>query len=154
MKLQVLAIAFLGLFSQVALANQIGPAGCGLGNVVFKKDNQILAATTNGSSYNQLFAITSGTSNCGGDDQMAQMIMFIESNKIALSNEAARGQGETVAALSSLLGCSDSQSFGDVLKSNYSEIFKNRDNSIEISTSIKRSIEQSPTVARSCQHLG
>src|SRR5690606_10475644 len=46
-----------------------GPAGCGLGTeVVFKNANQwwqhVLAATTNGTSGNQTFGMTSGTLGC------------------------------------------------------------------------------------------
>ena len=44
-----------------------GAAGCGLGSLIFKsngKFTQLLAATTNNSTYTQSFGITSGTSNC------------------------------------------------------------------------------------------
>jgi len=42
--------------------------GCGLGSVIFKGQDallfQILAVTTNGTSGNQTFGITTGTLNC------------------------------------------------------------------------------------------
>lgn len=156
MKLKALAIALFALSSSSAFA-AIGPAGCGLGNMVFGAQPgmiQVVAATLNGTGV-QTFGITSGTSNCGPDHSMAQVIMFVESNRIALSNEAARGQGETVAALSTLMGCTDSQSLGQTLKSNYGEIFgANGENSIAISRSIKSAVQKSPALARTCQPLG
>ena len=59
----------LGLFltSASAMADGYGPAGCGLGSMIFEPDSgftQVFAATTNGTSGNQTFGITSGTSNC------------------------------------------------------------------------------------------
>lgn len=153
MKYIVSAFLLLAM-SPMASASHIGPAGCGLGNAIFHKDNQVLAATTNGSSYNQIFGITSGTSGCTEEGSSAQMIMFIESNKIALSNDAARGQGETIEVLSSFLGCADAQLLGETLKSNYAEIFgKNSDNSIAMSKSIKSTVGNSPVLARTCQRL-
>ena len=47
-------------------------AGCGLGSMLFKDNNntkgvQSTAATTNGTFYNQYLGITSGTLGCTGD---------------------------------------------------------------------------------------
>jgi hypothetical protein len=152
--LKALTIALLALSGQQAFAQSgIGPAGCGLGNMLMGKDNQIFAATTNGTSNSQTFGITSGTSNCDKGGSLAQMSMFVESNRVALSNEAARGQGETVAALSSILGCQDADQLGQSLKSNYSEIFANKENSIAISRSIRSTIQNNPTLAQTCQPL-
>ena len=155
MKLNLLALALLvSLVSFVAPkaahASDIGPAGCGVGNLIFKKENQILAETINGIS-SQTSALTSGTSGCKEGGDMAQMVMFVESNRVALSNDAARGQGETVEALSSIMGCSDAGALGEALKANYGSIFdQNRENSIAISKSIRQSVEKSPALARSC----
>ena len=47
-------------------AAKYGPAGCGLGSMIFDPDSgftQIFAATTNGTSGNQTFGISTGTSN-------------------------------------------------------------------------------------------
>ena len=41
-----------------------GIAGCGLGSVLFGTSGGVFAYTTNSSSGNQVFGITSGTSNC------------------------------------------------------------------------------------------
>lgn len=104
-----------------------GTAGCGLGNMVFGKDNQILAATTNGTSNSQMFGITTGTSNCQdhGASASNRLPAFVESNKVALANDVARGEGVTLAALSEVLGCSDTAKVSASLQKNYTQIFPN-----------------------------
>lgn len=103
-----------------------GMAGCGLGSILFGKKPgliQVVAATFNGTSGNQTFAISSGTSNCvpGGSGPGAQI--FIEANKEALAMDAARGQGETIDNLAKLMNCSNTNAFGAKLQSNYQTIF-------------------------------
>jgi hypothetical protein len=141
-------IILLSLVSGSAFAagKGIGPAGCGLGNVVLGTDNQIFAATTNGSSGSQTFGITSGTSNCVDSSRMAQIENYVETNKVALSNDAARGQGETLANLSQMMGC-ESQSFGGVVKSNYKNIFHSND-SQQITARLMMVVENNASAAK------
>jgi hypothetical protein len=106
-----------------------GMAGCGLGAVVLKNDGyiQILGGTLNGLASNQLFAITSGTSNCkSGSDATAsiEQRVFVEANLVSLNREAASGQGETLDAFADLLGC-DVEVFNKVSKDNFGEIYQN-----------------------------
>lgn len=104
-----------------------GPAGCGLGSMVFAPNSgitQIFAATTNGTSANQTFGITTGTSNCadsGGGEKSAKA--FIETNREALAKDIARGNGETVSSLSTLAGCPNSAAVGVSLQRNFKGIF-------------------------------
>lgn len=106
-----------------------GMAGCGLGSLVFKPGGgQSSAATTNGSFYSQLFGITSGTSNCISSAEAAQISKqeeFIVANLGTLSKEIAQGAGNTLATLSTTLGCNDSvyPQFADHLQNGYSDIF-------------------------------
>lgn len=106
-----------------------GMSGCGLGSMVMDQDTpfkQVLSATTNGTAGNQTFGITSGTSNCTKDGTVAkakEAELFIEANQIALANDIARGNGETVAHLSKVLGCSDDAAVGAALQKNYRSIF-------------------------------
>jgi hypothetical protein len=129
-KLLVLAIA---LVSVSASAAQYGSAGCGLGNMIFEKDNtwwkQVLASTTNGTSGNQTFGISSGTLNCDSPTpgKTAQVEAYIEANKMALANDIAKGNGETISGLSKVYGCTDSAAFGKALKSNYKSIYPTAD---------------------------
>lgn len=107
------------------------PAGCGLGTaVVFPDANEwhehVMAATTNGSSGNQTFGMTSGTLGCeaaGGPLKLAQV--FMDQNMEQLAVDAARGQGESLDALSTLIGvdAADKAVFTTALKSNFDAIF-------------------------------
>lgn len=140
--LSALALVLAGTFAQAAeMQKPVGPAGCGLGNMALGTDNQIFAATTNGTFGNQTFGITTGTSNCGPGGMTSQMDIFVESNKVALSNDAARGQGETISALTSLMGCQNEAVVGATLKANYGEIFEaHKGNSSAISKSIQSTL--------------
>jgi hypothetical protein len=121
-------LALLILSGTSAFARSYGNAGCGLGSVIFGKQEgfvQVFAATSNGSSGNQTFGITSGTSNCvdQGVVRGAKVVPhFIEINKIALAKDAARGEGETLSGLANLMGC-DAKNLGPALKKNYNQVF-------------------------------
>jgi len=101
-------------------------AGCGLGSMIISSGGivQIFAATTNGTSANQTFAITSGTSNCedsdSGDDSAR---VFVQANRIALAKDISRGTGETIENLTAIAGCADSKAVGARLQSNFRGIF-------------------------------
>ena len=120
------AMAVMSVTS-VAMADGYGTAGCGLGSIIFGDKPgmiQILAATTNGSSGNQTFAITSGTSNCGSSEVTeASAKAFVETNREALAKDAAKGKGETISSLTTLAGCSDAAAVGATLQSNFQSIF-------------------------------
>lgn len=111
-------------FASAAESAQYGDAGCGLGNVIFgSQKGQISAATTNGSSYTQLFGMTSGTSNCGPSVfSSAEAKAFINNNSVALENDVVRGQGETLSTLSKIMGC-DNSVLSTSLKDNYKVIY-------------------------------
>lgn len=104
-----------------------GPAGCGLGSMIFEADSgftQIFAATTNGTSGNQTFGISSGTSNCDGTSGgSASTKAFVQTNRVALSKDIARGRGETLASLSQLAGCGSPDAVGRTLQKNFKQIF-------------------------------
>jgi hypothetical protein len=125
--IKLILISLVSLIAVSSFANrQYGEAGCGLGSIVMGKDgNQILAATTNSSSYTNYFGITSGTSNCTDSGSVSagkEIPMFIDVNKMALAKDAARGEGETLTGLAKLMGC-DSKILGQSMKSNYNQIF-------------------------------
>lgn len=110
----VVAVGILGGAS-AAHAQTYGMSGCGLGSILFGKDNtalmQILAATTNGTFGNQTFGITSGTSNCvsgGVVKAEREQAAFAEVNFQDLKRNMAAGGGEFLASFSTLLGCEES----------------------------------------------
>ncbi len=123
-----LVVVAVALMTSSAFAAKYGSAGCGLGSMVFEGDQtwwkQVLAATTNGTGF-QTVAITLGTSNCDSPAplKVGQTEAFIEANKVALANDIARGNGETIVGLSKVYGCQNSTEFGQALKANYAAIF-------------------------------
>ena len=134
-----------------------GPAGCGLGSLVFKPDSgftQIFAATTNGTSANQTFGISSGTSNCDtgpGNSQSARA--FVQTNRAALAKDIARGRGETISNLSVLAGCSDTKAVGVKLQRSFRTIFTSaKATDAQVSDSVLNVL--SSDQALSCSNLG
>lgn len=106
-------------------------SGCGLGYVLFaNQDNgnkvyQILGATTNGTSGNQTFGITSGTSGCTEDGAVKfvkEAEVYAEINLKDISRDMAAGRGEFLDGLASLIGVSDKASFARFTQENYSTL--------------------------------
>ena len=143
------------LVSGQVSAREYGVAGCGLGSVLMGKDSgQVLAVTTNGSTYSQLFGISSGTSNCTDDGTTKaamQVPMFIESNRVALANDVARGSGETLANLSEVMGCANAARFASTLQRNYSVIFPSEKvETAQITDSIKNIVRKDDKLSTTC----
>jgi hypothetical protein len=88
-----------------------------------------LQATTNGTSANQTFGITSGTSGC----KKTKFVMneraeeFVASNMDQLAKEIAMGHGESVDTLAELLSVEDKEAFASALQSNYNSIYSTDD---------------------------
>lgn len=100
-----------------------GMAGCGLGSLVFGANLPVLAATLNATGI-QTFGITSGTSNCRDNaSNTAGAKAFVETNRVALSRDIARGSGETIDNLAAISGCADAKAVGAKLQRNYSKLF-------------------------------
>lgn len=141
-----------------SFSREYGLAGCGLGSVVMgKKGGQVSAATTNGTAWNQTFGITAGTLNCvdSASAEVASRIdQFILVNRSQIQGDVARGNGETIAALSSYMGCETaSNQIGQELKSNYSAIFNDSAKANEITDSIITVILNKPALALQCGKL-
>ncbi|MDH3700626.1 MAG: DUF3015 domain-containing protein [Alphaproteobacteria bacterium] len=112
MKHALIAVAAVALMAAgAAQAENKNNSGCGLGTVAFKGQTglapQVMAVTTNGSSGNQTFAISTGTSGCtknGVVDPPKRVAAFTGSNIDKLARDAARGQGESLESLAALMG--------------------------------------------------
>ncbi len=85
-----------------------GP-GCGLGSQVFKGQSGLFphtaAATTNGTSFNQLSGISSGTLGCDPESVVSNEFerqVFVAMNLDNLSQEMAQGGGLHLDSLASL----------------------------------------------------
>ncbi|MEA1918444.1 MAG: DUF3015 family protein [Campylobacterota bacterium] len=127
--LSALAIAALSTMASATVQDQ---TGCGLGAQIIKDDSSAvmlaLQATTNGTSGNQTFGITSGTSGC----KKVKFVMneaaqeFVASNMDQLSKEIAMGQGESLDTLAELLKVEDKAEFSAALQSNYTSIYTSK----------------------------
>jgi len=127
----VIAVSLMFAVSGYAAEEVYGAAGCGLGSMIFGNEPgmiQTFAATTNGTSANQLFGITTGTSNCEKQPKFAsskKLNEFVQANMDNLAKDIAMGHGESLSTLAELMGISaDSKPvFYSKLQSNFSNIF-------------------------------
>lgn len=153
----LLCASLMMVMSTAAHAKHYGAAGCGLGSVFFKDNGkvmQVIAATTNGSSYSQSFGISSGSSNCKSDGALAanQLVpVFVAANQQALSRDIARGSGETVVGLSAVLGCKDAAILGTELQKNFGTIFSTENmDSDHVTAAIRSTVARSTELKGSC----
>lgn len=87
---------------------------------------QVFAVTTNGTSGNQTFGITSGTSGCSKPAKIVsndKAIKFVENNMDALAMDISSGQGESINTLATLLKIEDKVAFTTNLQSNFENIY-------------------------------
>ena len=121
----------VALLPGIANANH-AMAGCGLGSMVLPQNkgwHQVGAATTNGTFGSQTFGITTGTSNCTDDAILKSEVkqeVFVSMNFETLHEEMAQGNGESLSALSYLMGCPAEAKgeFGQLTKSHYDSLGK------------------------------
>lgn len=124
--ISIVAVAALATASFATVNNQ---TGCGLGSQIIHDDSSAvmlaLQATTNGTSGNQTFGVTSGTSGC----KKSRLVIneraaeFVASNMDQLSREIAIGQGESVSTLAELLNVENKAEFASALQANYNAIY-------------------------------
>ncbi len=132
-KIAVLVAAGMLAFSSSAFATNVGP---GLGYILIGDKTgagwDLLASFLNGIYWNQYFAITFGTSGYDkGLVSMTETNQFVADNMDALAADIAKGEGEYIDTLSSMLNVSDSVAFKAALQNNFDEIFTSADVSAE-----------------------
>ncbi len=129
------AIAVTVIPVSYALAADTGP-GCGIGTMIWENNKkiipQVLAATTNGTSGNQTFGITTGTLGCTNDGVVKndqKVNVFANVNFESLKQEMAQGNGEYLASLATLMGIpTDRQeSFFALTQSRYTSLFQSEE---------------------------
>ncbi|AXX84208.1 MULTISPECIES: DUF3015 family protein [Aliarcobacter] len=128
MKKVVLAAASV-LMASSLYANNTN-TGCGLGTIVIKDQSttimQVLAATTNGTSGNQTFGITSGTLNCKQPASFVsndKLHRFINENMDELAMDISVGNGETLNTVATLMNIEDRATFASKLQANFTTIY-------------------------------
>ena len=130
MKKIISLIAAIGLTTAV-YANE--NTGCGLGSMIIKNQNstmlQAIAATTNGTSGNQTFGITSGTSNCNKPNNFVsndKLNKFVEDNMDELALDISAGKGETLSTVAKLMNVENNSEFSAKLQANFSNIYSSQ----------------------------
>jgi hypothetical protein len=128
MKKILSAVAILGLSCSLYANNT--NTGCGLGSIVIKNQNssvlQALAATTNGTSGNQTFGISSGTSNCNKPSNFVsndKLNQFVNENMDELAMDISAGKGETLNTVAALMNVENKEDFASKLQANFSDIY-------------------------------
>ena len=133
---RILLGTLLAAVSVSAFAEAPGGPNCGWGNMLFKGQRggvaHFLASTTNGTSGNATFGMTSGTNGCstngtltyGGRPMIALNGMMDE-----LSEDMAKGNGEALTTYAVVLGVApeDRSHFASVTSEHFTEIFSSSD---------------------------
>ncbi len=145
MKKYLIGALLLSLIPAVSFADNVG--GCGWGSKLFDGQKgvfpQILAVTTNGTSGNQTFGISSGTSGCTQDGVVKsawKTAAYIDANMNRLAMDMSRGSGESLDSLASLIGVSSSDKahFNSTLQANFAQIFSDTSTtSVQVLASLK-----------------
>ena len=101
-------------------------------------------------TFESTTASISTTTNCDAYTH------FIELNFDQIANNAAQGKGPYLDALASLRGCSDDTRliFGKVINENFSKLFKNSVQKVEIlNNSLGIILNREPLLRNKCQYI-
>jgi len=138
----IVALALLSLcFVGELFANNVG---VGLGTMLLEgktgKVWEVLAVTTNATSYTSTFAITSGTSGYkeGAKIGMTAVDAYIAENMDALAVDIAKGEGEYLDTLAHIMKVENKEAFKSLMHRNFDKIYASENvTSIEVSETIK-----------------
>ena len=129
-------VALVALCAAGAAQAQQENTGCGLGTMLFDGQQgiapQVLAVTTNGTSGNQTFGITSGTLGCTQDGVVKssqKLSMFLDKNLDRVAQDMSAGRGERLETLAALLGIPQAEhdGFFDLTRRHFAEIYPSRE---------------------------
>ncbi len=141
-----------------AMAEAPGGPNCGWGNMLFEGQRgtpaHFLASTTNGTSGNATFGMTSGTNGCstnsaltyGGKSWLAMNGMMNE-----LSEDMAQGQGEALTTYAVVMGVApqDRERFAAVTHDHFQQIFSSADATAEtVHTNTLAVLKNDPQLAK------
>jgi hypothetical protein len=131
MKRTLFGLALVAV-SMSSFAVSPGGSDCGWGNMLFKGKSGIgphfLASTTNGTSGNASFGMTSGTNGCSVNGSLTyggKPMINLASIMDEFSEDAARGDGEAMTAVAVSFGVEpqDRDAFSAMVHSNFSTVF-------------------------------
>lgn len=131
-----MVFGLLSAASLLAQADQAGGGGCGWGNMMFEGQRglfpHLLATTTNGTSGNATFGLTSGTNGCDSNAILGyggRSIFAMNGMLDNIAEDMAKGQGEALDAYAVLLGidAQDRAHFAQVTQQHFGDIFATQD---------------------------
>lgn len=129
MKKTMISIALLG-FSASAMAEAPGGPNCGWGNMLFDGQAGIaphfLASTTNGTSGNATFGMTTGSNGCSVDGKITYGGKSLLGSIMGeFSEDVARGEGEALNAVAVMYGVEqqDRAAFAAAMHTNFQTLF-------------------------------
>jgi len=127
---KVLLATLVTLASTTAFADNHPNTGCGIGSMILGKQDstlkQVVASILNGSYGNQTFGITTGSLGCAKPASFAaneKANKFIANNMDQLAVDIAKGNGESIDTLATLLEVKDVVSFKTELQNSFNDIY-------------------------------
>ncbi|MCC2657784.1 MAG: hypothetical protein K0Q76_2892 [Panacagrimonas sp.] len=127
---KLVTAAVLLVASSAAFAEAPGGPNCGWGNMLFNGDSGIGphfgASTTNGTSGNATFGMTSGTNGCSTDGKITYGGKAMLNTMLdEFSADVAVGQGDALTAVAVAYGVAkeDRAAFASLAHSNFSTLF-------------------------------
>ncbi len=153
-KLTVGSILLLASSSAFAVAP--GGGGCGWGNALFEGQSgigpHVLAVTTNGTSGNNTFGMTTGTNGCKTEGNLGYAgKSMLASLMDEFSEDAAKGQGEALTAVAVMMGVQpeDRAHFAQLTHQNFASIFPSQDvTTDEVYSSLQLMMKSDETLAK------
>ncbi|MDF3936754.1 DUF3015 domain-containing protein [Pseudomonas citronellolis] len=131
-----LVLGVLASASLLAQADDTSGKGCGWGQMVFDGQRglfpHLLATTTNGTSGNATFGLTSGTNGCDSNVRIGYSgrSWFAMNGMLDnIAEDMANGHGDALDAYATLLGveAKDRAHFAQVTQQHFGEIFASKD---------------------------
>ena len=154
---KIIVAVVLSAVPVLAFAQQNNIGTCGWGAKLFDGQSgvapQVLAVTTNGTSGNQTFGISTGTSGCTQDGVVRstwKTAMFIDGNKERLARDMSIGNGETLDSLAHLIGVrqEDRAAFNRTVQANVSRIFASGSTTDQVVVALKEVLGSDRTLAQ------
>lgn len=155
MKKTIISIALLTT-SSLALAEAPGGPDCGWGNMFFAGQSGIgphfLASSTNGTSGNATFGMTTGTNGCSANGTLSYGgSSLVGSIMDEFSEDVARGDGEAMNAVAVMYGIekADRATFAAVMHENFTTLFPNENvTAEEVMTSMNEVMKADSRLAK------
>ncbi len=153
---KLIAGSILLVSSSAVLAVAPGGPDCGWGNMLFEGQSGLgphwIATTTNGTSGNKTFGMTSGTNGCSTGGTLTYGGSSLVSNMMdEFSEDVARGHGDALNAVAASMGVekSDRELFAKVAHDNFNIIFPNENvTAKEVTTSLNTLMKTNSRLAK------